>query len=288
MGVERTKFAGLRNTLCSLALLAPGLVSAQTYGDRVDLYFADWHSGPVHTLYGSLREQDLLTPGDALHPASKGAVLRYVHYFRHATLPGHATTRPIHLTDTQQIYFILSGEGEVVPSGAAPLPLARNRCVLAPAGITLTLRNTASQPLEMYVIEEPVTPGFHANTEVRVRDEGALPVSTTKEQWSYIVKPIFTAADGLATLTAISTIELDALTIGRPELTHGDGSEIVWTTLEGEPLNFVANELRHQHPGTAFLEVPDGKTPHSAVDPSENDPVRFLVFARDPSSSANH
>jgi mannose-6-phosphate isomerase-like protein (cupin superfamily) len=288
MGVKRTRFAGLRNTLCSLALLAPALLSAQTYGDRVDLYFADWHAAPAHALYGGLRAQDLLTPGDPLRPASKGAVLRFVHSFRHATLAGHAATRPIQLTDTQQIYFILSGQGQVVPAGAAPLRLARNSCVLAPAGTTITLRNTASQPLEMYVIEEPVTPGFHPNDAVKVRDEGVLPVSTTREQWSYIVKPIFTAADGLATLTSVSTIEMDALTIGRPQLTHGAGSEIVWTTIEGEPLNFVANEVRHQHPGTAFLEVPDGKTPHSAIDPSENDPVRFLVFARDPSPGAIH
>ena len=286
MGVKRTQFAGLRNIVCSLALWTPGLLSAQTYGDRVDLYFADWHAAPAHTVYGGLREQDLLTPGDPLHPASKGAVLRFVHSFRHATLPGHAATQPIQLTDTQQIYFILSGQGEVVPAGAAPIPLARNSCVLAPAGMTLTLRNTASQPLEMYVIEEPVTPGFHSNSAVKVRDEGSLPVSTTREQWSYIVKPIFTAADGLATLTSVSTIELDALSIGRPQLTQGAGSEIVWTTLEGEPLNFVANELRHQHPGTAFLEVPDGKTPHSAIDPSENNPVRFLVFAHEASPGA--
>src|SRR6201999_4601618 len=95
---QPTKSAALRNTLCFLALLAPGVLSAQTYGDRVDLYFADWHAGRAQTLYGSLREHDLLTPGDPLHPASKGAVLRFAQSFRHATLAGHATTRPIQLT----------------------------------------------------------------------------------------------------------------------------------------------------------------------------------------------
>jgi len=96
MGFARTKFAGLRSTLCFFALLtAAKLLSAQTYGDRVDLYFGDWHSAPVRTIYGSLREQDVLTSGDALHPEAKGAVLRSVRSFRHATLGANASTRPI-------------------------------------------------------------------------------------------------------------------------------------------------------------------------------------------------
>jgi mannose-6-phosphate isomerase-like protein (cupin superfamily) len=268
----------LRRLLVLIAVFAAaGISFSQTYGTGVDPYFGDWHTAPVHTLYGSLRAQDVLTAGDVHKPARKGAVLGVVKSFRHATLPANATTTAIHVSGVQQIYFVDSGSGNAKPANGASVALTPGCALLVPDGLTLTLHNSGTKPLSFYIIEEPVAAGFQPKKELVLRDANQLPFSTNHEQWSYLVKPVLTAADGLATLSSISIVEMSALTIGRPKLTP-PGSEIVWTTLTGAPLAFVGNVLRHQPPGTAFMEIPDGKTPHSAVDPDQNTPVTFLVF----------
>src|SRR5712671_5334508 len=56
------------------ALLSP-LALAQATGDRIDLYFDDWHSSSPRTTLGSLQERDIFTRGDPQNPQKKGAVL---------------------------------------------------------------------------------------------------------------------------------------------------------------------------------------------------------------------
>jgi hypothetical protein len=271
--------------LGTCALLSASAL-AQTYGKALDLYFGDWHSSPVHTVYGQLEEQAVLTRGDALHPTAKAAVLRFATAYQHALLPPHASTSSIRLSGQQQIYFITSGEGKA-SSAHQSVELSPNIAVLMPADFEFTLTNTGDKPLDMYVIEEPTVPGFHPNTSMLVRDENVLPFSTTNLQWSYMVKKIFVAADGLATLTDISTVYMDPLTISRPQDTESPDVEAVWTALQGKGITFVSNELRWQAPGTAFLEVPDGKTPHSVIDPSEGSELKFLYFAHKPLATAS-
>jgi mannose-6-phosphate isomerase-like protein (cupin superfamily) len=265
-------------------LSSPALT--QTYGDHLDLYFGDWHTGPVHTAYGPLREQDILTRGDALHPPAKGAVLRFASAYEHALLPARVSTSHIRLSGQQQVYFITSGEG-TASSANQTVALSPNIAVLMPADLEFTITNTGDQPLTMYIIQEPTSPGFHPNTSMLARNENQLPFITTDLQWSYMVKKIFVASDGLATLDNVSTISLDALTVGRPQVTESSDVESVWTALKGTGIAFVSNQLRRQTPGTAFLEVPDGKTPHSIVNPYEDSEVKFLYFAHKPSPAAH-
>ena len=272
----------LRTQFLLMALLAlPIGIYSQTYGAGVDAYFGDWHTAPVYTIYGALQAQDVLTRGDAFHPTAKGAVLRFASSFRHAILAPRTVTSIIKLESKQQIVYVESGTGEVLPHTGAALPISAGSALLIPVGTEMVLRNTASIPLTFYVIEESTQPGFKPRDGILLRDSGSLPFTATGEQWSYMVKPIFSSADGLATLTRVSIIEMGAMTIGRPASTRSADSEIVWTTLKGSPIAFVANELRRQPPGTAFLEVPDGKTPHSAVDPNQSESVSFLVYAHD-------
>ncbi|WP_162538334.1 cupin domain-containing protein [Granulicella sp. WH15] len=259
----------------------------QSYGDHVDLYFGDWHAAPAHTAYRSLTEQDLLTPGDVQHPGSKGAVLRFVSSYQHAILPVHAATSKVRLEGQQQIYFVESGTGTAT-SGSQTIPLSVNVAVLMPANLEFTITNTGDKPLQMYVIQEPTSSGFHPNTTMLSRDENSLPFAATDAEWAYMVKKIFVAADGLATLDEVSTIALDPLTIGRPTVTASTDVEAVWTALRGTGIAFVSNQLRRQTPGTAFLEVPDGKTPHSSINPNEDTDVKFLYFAHKPSPAAPH
>lgn len=260
------------------ATLAP-LAAAQVTGDRIDLYFGDWHNAAPRTVRGALVERDILTRGDAANPTRKGAVLRYVNSYVYATLAPHGSTVPTTLKDQQEIYFVESGQGSAIAAGQT-VELFRNIAVLMPADLEFTLKSTGNQPLTMYVINEPTPPGFRPNPNMLVRDENKIPVSTTSSLWCEIVKPLFDTADGLGTLQSVLTVTFDPLTISRPHLVDHSDIEEVWTELYGSSVAFISNALRRQTPGMAFYHIPDNLTPHSTINPNEDAQVKFLYFAR--------
>lgn len=260
------------------ALLSP-LVLAQATGDRIDLYFADWHSSTPRTTLGSLQERDIFTPGDPQNPQKKGAVLRYLNSHTYATLAPRATSKATRLDGHQEIYFVESGRGSAT-AGGETVDLYKNIAVLMPANLEFTLKNTGDEPLAMYVINEPTPPGFRPNPNMLVRDENKLPITTSNGLWAHIVKTIFVTEDGLGTLQSVLTVTLDPLTIGKPHVVDHDDIEEIWTALDGTSLAFVSNQLRRQTPGMAFYHIPDNKTPHTNINQNEGTQVKFLYFAR--------
>lgn len=267
--------------LAVCAALSP-LAVAQTTGDRIDLYFGDWHASTARTTRGSLQERDILTRGDALNPTQKTAVLRFVHAYTYATLAPHASTQATRLVGQQEIYLVESGHGTATTAGQTA-DLYRNITVLVPANLEFTIKNTGDQPLTMYVINEPTPPGFRPNSSLLVRDENKLPISSSDGMWSHIVKTLFVTADGLGTLESVLTVTLDPLTVGKPHPVPGEDTnqiEEVWTALDGTSLAFVGNQLRRQTPGMAFYHIPDNQTPHTNINQNEDSEVRFLYFAR--------
>jgi mannose-6-phosphate isomerase-like protein (cupin superfamily) len=254
----------------------------QTTADRIDLYFGDWRTSTPRVTDGSLEQRDIFTRGDGMNPAHKGEVLRSINSYTHAVLLPHASTKAVRLQGHQEIYFVDSGRG-LITAGGETADLFRNIAILMPANLEFTIKNAGDQPLTMYVINEPIPPGFRPNTSMLVRDENKLPISSSDGMWSHIVKTLFTTADGLGTLQAVLTVALDPLTIGKPHPVPGeDSSEIeeVWTALDGTSLAFVGNQLRKQTPGMALYHIPDNKTPHTNINPNEDSQVRFLYFAR--------
>jgi mannose-6-phosphate isomerase-like protein (cupin superfamily) len=271
----------VRRMLASVALsalLAPLAVS-QITGDKIDLYFGDWHNATPRTVHGSLEERDILTRGDAANPTQKGAVLRYVTSYTYDTLAPQASTKPTRLDGQQEIYFVESGQGTVT-AGGQTADLYRNIAVLMPANLEFTIKSTGDQPLAMYVINEPTPPGFRPNDAMLVRDENKLPVTSTTGLWCHIVKTLFVTSDGLGTLQSVLTVTLDPLTIGKPHVVDHTDIEEVWTALYGTSLAFVSNSLRKQTPGMAFYHVPDNLTPHTNVNQNEDSQVKFLYFGR--------
>lgn len=262
-----------------LCVSSASLLRSQTVGDAVDLYFGDWHGAKPRTTHGSLVERDIFTRGDPQHPAQKGAVLRYVNSYTYATLAPKASTSAIRLTDQQEIYFVESGRGTVT-AGGQTADLFRNIAVLMPASLEFTIKNTGDEPLTMYLINEPTPPGFRPNSTMLVRDENKIPISTSDGHWAHIVKTLFVTQDGLGTLESILTVTLDPLTVGKPHVVDHDDIEEVWQALYGTSLAFVGNQLRRQTPGMAFYHIPDNKTPHTNINPSEDAQVKFLYFAR--------
>lgn len=270
----------VRRILASLALaLCAGLATAQTTGDRIDLYFGDWHTSTPRTTRGSLSERDIFTRGDPQNPAHKGAVLRYMNSYTYATLAPHASTKATRLEGQQEIYFVESGRGTATAAGQTA-DLYRNIAILVPANLEFTLSNTGDKPLAMYVINEPTPPNFRPNPTMLVRDENKIPISSSDGLWAHIVKPLFATADGLGTLQSVLTVTIDPLTIGKPHVVDHDDIEEVWTALDGTSLAFVGNSLRRQTPGMAFYHIPDNKTPHTNINQNENTQVRFLYFGR--------
>jgi Cupin domain len=258
------------------------LAQAQTTGDRIALYFGDWHNAAPHTIRGSLEERDILTRGDGLNPPRAGAVLRFVNSYVYATLPAGGSTQPTRLDGQQEIYFVASGKG-MVTAGGQTADLHRNIAVLMPAELEFTLKSTGDEPLAMYVINEPTPAGFRPNSNMLVRDENTIAISSSNGFWAHIAKPLFTTADGLATLESVLTVTLDPLTIGKPHpAPNEDTSDIeeVWTSLYGSSLALVGNQLREQTPGMAYLHIPDNLTPHTNINPSTESQAKFLYFAR--------
>ncbi len=267
--------------LLCCSVLSP-LSRAQTTGDRIGLYFGDWHRSTPHTIRGSLEERDILTRGDGLNPPHPGAVFRFLNSYSYATLAAGASTRPTTLDAQQEIYFVAAGRGTVTAGGQSA-ELYRNVAVLMPANLEFTLKSTGDTPLAMYVINEPTPARFRPNTNMLVRDENTIPISSSNGFWAHIAKPLFTTADGLATLESVVTVTLDPLTLGKPHpAPNEDTSDIeeVWTSLYGNSLALVGNELFEQGPGMAYLHIPDNLTPHTNINPSRESQAKFLYFAR--------
>src|SRR5712691_3810093 len=192
----RRILASLVLTLCALL---PLLALAQATGDRIDLYFGDWHNATPRTTHGSLSERDIFTRGDPQNPTQKGAVLRYLNSYTYATLAAHASTKATRLEAQQEIYLFQSGRGTATAAGQT-VDLYRNIAVLMPANLEFTIKNTGDQPLTMYVINEPTPPNFRPNSTMLFRDENKVPITSSDGLWSHIVKTIFVTADGLGTL----------------------------------------------------------------------------------------
>jgi mannose-6-phosphate isomerase-like protein (cupin superfamily) len=273
----------MRRILASVALalcagLSP-LALAQATGDRIDLYFGDWHASTPRMARGSLNQREIFTRGDPQNPAQKGAVLRYINSYTYATLAPHASTKATRLDGQQEIYFVESGRGTVTAAGQTA-DLFRNIAILVPANLEFTIKSTGDQALAMYVINEPTPPGFRPNSSILVRDENKIPITSSDGHWAHIVKTLFVTADGLGTLQSVLTVTLDPLTMGKPHLVDHDDIEEVWTALEGTSLAFVSNQLRRQTPGMSFYHIPDNKTPHTNINQNEDAQVKFLYFGR--------
>jgi mannose-6-phosphate isomerase-like protein (cupin superfamily) len=263
----------------AFAFCAMPLVQAQATGERINFYFSDWHNAAPRTIHGSLEERYIYTPGDPHNPTQKGAVLRFISGYSHATLAPHASTQATRLDGQQEIYFVASGHG-TASAGGQTADLFRNIAVLMPANLEFTIKNSGDEPLEMYLIHEPTPSGFRPNSSMLVRDGNKIPIASTEGHWAHIDKPLFVTDDGLGTLESVYLVALDPLTMGRPHVVDHDDIEEVWTALDGTSLAFVSNELRRQTPGMSFYHIPDNKTPHTNINQNEDAQVSFLYFAR--------
>jgi mannose-6-phosphate isomerase-like protein (cupin superfamily) len=245
----------------------------------VDMYFADWHASKAQTM-GPVAEYAVFTKGDPMKPATKGAILRYVDSYVFVTLAAGASSPSATLSGKQRVYYFTSGTG-TISAGGDSVPVSINIAVLVPANLAFTIKNTGRGPLGAYLITEPTPGGFQPGTKLVVKDETSTPISTALEEWSRIVKPLFTSVDGLATISSVQTVTLDALTITRPFIGTKPNTEHLWMELSGTSIAFIGPYLRRQTPGMAYEHPPDNLAPTSNVNYAEDSQVKFLLVATD-------
>ena len=243
----------------------------------VDMYFADWHASKAQTT-GPVSEYAVFTRGDALKPTVKGAILRYVDSYVYATLAPGAASPTATLSAKQRVYYFTSGTGSISAAGDS-VPVSSSIAVLVPANLAFTIKNTGKNSLDAYVITEPCPGNFRPEAKLVVKDETATPISTAEQEWSRIVRPLFSSADGLATISTVETVTLDALTITRPFVGTTPNTEQLWMELTGTSIAFIGPYLRRQTPGMAYEHPPDNLAPTANVNYSQDNQVKFLLVA---------
>ena len=256
--------------------LDPSPYDPATHPD-IDLYLAHWTESLPHHTHGTLVERDIFTRGKALDPPRRGAVLEYLYRLSYGTLHVGNKTVPTTLDGEQEIFYISDGTG-TIGAGGKTYDLSPGICVFVPEGLEFTMENTGDIPLTMYVIVEPVTPGFIPRTEIGIKNEHLIPFNKTTGHWCYREKDFFLKSDGLATIHGICTLTLAPMTIGHPHF-HVAGCEELWTTVSGHNIAFLGKEIRHQPPGMAYMIPPDGKTNHANINTSQQDSLVMLYVS---------
>jgi len=234
-----------------------------------DLFMSSWkESMPRHT-FGSLIERDILTRcgGDPLKPKTRGAVLTNLKRFTHGTLAANAKTTPSKLENEQNIFYIYTGKG-VVKSGGKTADLYDGIAVLVPPNVEFSFENTGGEPLLMYILTENIPDGFTPKKTIVVKDENVLPFSSSNVHWSHCYKGIMGKNDGLSTLRGLGPVWFNPMTMGQPH-SHAEGVEEIWFSLKGDITILLGKQIRKFPPGMAYKIPPNGKTPHSTINVSD-------------------
>jgi mannose-6-phosphate isomerase-like protein (cupin superfamily) len=245
----------------------------------VDMYFTDWHTTTPQTK-GPITEYTVFTKGDAMKPTTKGAVLRYVNSYVYDSLAPNASSPSTTLSGQQRVYYFTSGTG-TISAGGDSAQVSTNVAVLVPANLAFTIKNTGTDPLGAYVITEPTPSGFQPGAKLVVKNEELTPINTTVPDWSRLVRPLFTASDGLATITRVASVTLDELTITRPVVGDMPNTENLWMELSGTSIAFIGPYLRRQTPGIAYEHPPDNLAPTANVNYSEDHQIKLLLVSTD-------
>jgi mannose-6-phosphate isomerase-like protein (cupin superfamily) len=252
-----------------------------------DMFFSDWRESMPRVELGSLVLRDILTCGSNDNPPRRGAVLEIANFLAHGDLTAGASTEKTTLKGVQQVFYITSGQGEVT-TAAKHGDLHRDIAFFIPEGVPFTIHNTGAEPLEMYVIEDPVPAGFHPIADMLVTDERKVELRTplvpspytlpgASGHWAHIVRDLFNKRDGLATVGDVITVEINPMSMGEPH-PHQLRHEEIWLAMDGDSLAFYGSQLRVQHPGTAYMLRPDGNLVHSNINTGDK-PVKFLWFS---------
>jgi len=250
----------------------------------VFFYINHWRNSPPVQAHGGLVERDILMPGDPLHPAKKGAVLKYIKAFRRGVLEPRTTSRPIKHDKEQVFFYVMSGMGRV-EAGGKKSGLEEGTAVFIPAGLEYRFFNVAEMPLEMIVVAEETSAGFVPNQEMSVGSyHDAQPA--VGHHWAHIARGfMYDVAPKFSNPMGFIVVSIDKFDIAQPH-THGPGTEEIWCQVKGKSLLFFGNRLLWQEPGEAFLIPPNNKVPHSSINHTDAPMLWLYMGCRHPEDAA--
>jgi len=241
----------------------------------VYLYINHWRNSAPLEDHGGLIERDILTRGDPLHPAQKGAVLKYVKAYRRGVLQPRTNTVPRKHAGEQVFFYVSSGKGRV-EAGGKTAELEEGTAVFVPAGLEYRFFNPLDEQLEMYLVEEEIALGFVPNAEISVGSYGdSRPLYGA--HWAHIAHPfIYDVEPKFSNPMGFIVVSIDNFDIAQPH-THGPGTEEIWLQVRGRSLLFFGNRLLWQEPGEAFLIPPNNKVPHCSINQTD-EPMLWLYM----------
>ena len=241
----------------------------------VYLYINHWRNSAPLEDHGGLIERDILTMGDPLHPAQKGAVLKYVKAYRRGVLQPRANTLPRKHASEQVFFYVGSGKGRV-EAGGKTAELEEGTAVFVPAGLEYRFFNPLDELLEMFLVVEETAPGFVPNPEISVGSyHDSRPLYGA--HWAHIAHPfVYDVEPKFSNPMGFIVVSIDNFDIAQPH-THGPGTEEIWLQVRGRSLLFFGNRLLWQEPGEAFLIPPNNKVPHCSINQTE-EPMLWLYM----------
>ncbi len=242
---------------------------------HADMFMRNWRESMPRQSFGSLVERDLLLPsdGDPMKPKAPGAVLTVLKGLSHGMLDVGASTVPSKLEGEQEIFYIVSGKG-VITSRGKTAELFNGIGVLMPPGVEFTMTNTGDVPLNMYILTESIPDGFKPKKAMVIKNENVQPFTSSSVHWSHIYRGLFGREDGLATITGCGPVWYDPMTMGQPH-SHHAGVEEIWFALKGDIHLLLGKQFRELPVGTAYKIPPNGTTPHSNINAS-NEPIKMF------------
>lgn len=254
---------------------------------HADMFISSWKESMPRHSHGSLVERDIFTKlqGDPVYPAKRGAVLTALERFSHATLDVGAATTPTTLKGEQELFYIESGYG-ILKAGKKTAELHESIGVLMPPDIEFTMKNTGDEPLTMYIMTEAIPDGFEPKKEMVVKDESAIPFTSSSVHWSHIYKGFFGKDDGLASLIGAGPVWYSPMTMGQPH-SHGEGVEEIWFALKGDIRVLLGKQFRRLPVGSAYKIPPNGTTPHSNMNVTD-EPIKMFWFMKSVRGGERH
>ena len=246
----------------------------------VFLYINHWRNALPLEDHGGLIERDILTRGDPLHPARKGAVLKYIKAYRRSVLQPRTNTVPRKHSGEQIFFYVSSGKGRVEAEGKTA-ELEEGTAVFVPAGLEYRFLNPWDEQIEMFLVVEETAPGFVPNAEISVGSQhDSKPAYGA--HWAHIAHPfVYDVEPKFSNPMGFIVVSIDNFDIAQPH-THGPGTEEIWLQVRGRSLLFFGNRLLWQEPGEAFLIPPNNKVPHCSINHTDEPMLWLYMGCRHP------
>ncbi len=259
--------------------LDPRAYDAETEPD-IDMYMSNYRESNNRGLFGAIIERDILTPlvgPDQMHPTRRGAVLTNIKLLSYGTLPQGQSVIDAKIDPAdkeQRLFYCVSRTGTVVSNGTT-FDVFDGVGILVPPDVEFSMHNKSDEAMNFFIITENLPDDFTPKTEIVWANEATVGYSSNTVHWTHNYKTLMSRRSGLATITC-GPVWFMPMTMGQPH-SHGEKTEEIWFSIQGDVKVLIGKELREFQEGTAYKIPPNGKTPHANINVT-GEPVKVFWF----------